>query len=161
MVAAIRTDMVQEMRSFDPYRWRGTAHSVLLRNPYADIGLTCLDGQAAVWIERIDRDYHPLRMERCLGPSPSLALNRADAACAEPRLCPHQRPSISLGSKPPDRVSQEIPCPDSHPGEWREGSLASHHADWVFEKIGDRPLTPATPASARSGRLEHAAMTRL
>jgi hypothetical protein len=29
-----------------------------LRNPYADIGLTCLDGQATVWIgERIDHDY--------------------------------------------------------------------------------------------------------
>lgn len=59
MVAAIRIDMVQEMRSFDPvHRWCGTAHRVLLRNPYADIGLTCRDGQAAVWIgERIDRDY--------------------------------------------------------------------------------------------------------
>jgi hypothetical protein len=59
MVAAIRTGMVREMRSFDPiHRWRGTEHRVLLRNPYADIGLTCLDGQAAVWIcERIDRDY--------------------------------------------------------------------------------------------------------
>jgi hypothetical protein len=34
------------------------AHRVLLRNPYADIGLTCINGQAAVWIgERIDRDY--------------------------------------------------------------------------------------------------------
>lgn len=59
MVAAIRTDMARAMRSFDPiHRWCGTAHRVLLRNPYADIGLTCLDGQAAVWIgERIDRDY--------------------------------------------------------------------------------------------------------
>jgi hypothetical protein len=59
LVAAIRIGMRQDMRSFDPiHRWRGTAHRVLLRNPYADIGLTCLDGQAAVWIgERIDRDY--------------------------------------------------------------------------------------------------------
>jgi hypothetical protein len=59
LVAAIRIGMRQEMRSFDPiHRWRGDAHRVLLRNPYADIGLTCLDGQAAVWIgERIDRDY--------------------------------------------------------------------------------------------------------
>jgi hypothetical protein len=59
LVAAIRIGMRQDMRSFDPiHRWRGTAHRVLLRNPYADIGLTCLDGQAAVWIgERTDRDY--------------------------------------------------------------------------------------------------------
>ncbi|WP_292687858.1 MULTISPECIES: hypothetical protein [unclassified Novosphingobium] len=59
LVAAIRTNMQRELRSFDPiHRWRGTTHRVLLRNPYADIGLTCLDGQAAVWIgERIDRDY--------------------------------------------------------------------------------------------------------
>jgi hypothetical protein len=59
LVAAIRTNMRWDMRSFDPiHRWRGTIHRVLLRNPYADIGLTCLDGQAAVWIgERIDRDY--------------------------------------------------------------------------------------------------------
>jgi hypothetical protein len=59
LVAAIRTHLWRDMRSFDPiHRWRGTAHRVLLRNPYADIGLTCLDGQAAVWIgERIDRDY--------------------------------------------------------------------------------------------------------
>lgn len=59
LVAAIRTHMRRDMRSFDPiHRWRGTAHRVLLHNPYADIGLTCLDGQAAVWIgERIDRDY--------------------------------------------------------------------------------------------------------
>jgi hypothetical protein len=59
LVAAIRIEMREDMRSFDPiHRWRGTAHRALLRNPYADIGLTCLDGQAAVWIgERIDRDY--------------------------------------------------------------------------------------------------------
>lgn len=59
MVASIRTDMVREMRSFAPvHRWRGTEHRVVLRNSYADIGLTCLDGQAAVWIgERIDRAY--------------------------------------------------------------------------------------------------------
>lgn len=59
MVTSIRTAMAREMRSFAPvHRWRGTAHRALLRNPYTDIGLTCLDGQAAVWIgERIDRDY--------------------------------------------------------------------------------------------------------
>jgi hypothetical protein len=59
LVAAIRIGMRQDMRSFDPiHRWRGDAHRVLLRNPYADIGLTCINGQAAVWIgERIDRDY--------------------------------------------------------------------------------------------------------
>jgi hypothetical protein len=32
------------------HRWRGTAHRVLLRNPYADIGLTCLDAS-----RRLDR----------------------------------------------------------------------------------------------------------
>ena len=59
LVAAIRTNMRRIMRSFDPiHRWRGTTHRVLLRNPYADIGLTCLNGHAAVWIgERIDRAY--------------------------------------------------------------------------------------------------------
>lgn len=59
MAAAIRIGVGQEMRSFVPvHRWRGTAHRVLLCNPYADIGLTCLDRQATVWIgERIDRDY--------------------------------------------------------------------------------------------------------
>jgi hypothetical protein len=59
MVAAIRTGHGPRDAILRPvHRWRGTAHRVLLRNPYADIGLTCLDGQAAVWIgERIDRDY--------------------------------------------------------------------------------------------------------
>lgn len=59
LVAAIRANMRRDMRSFDPiHRWRGTEHRVLLRNSYADIGLTCLVGEAAVWIgERIDRDY--------------------------------------------------------------------------------------------------------
>ena len=59
MVVTIRNVMAREMPSFAPvHRWRGTAQRVLLRNPYADIGLTCLDGQASVWIgERIDRAY--------------------------------------------------------------------------------------------------------
>lgn len=59
MVEAIRTGMARAMRSFDPvHRWRGTAHRVLLRNPYADIGLTCLDRQTVVWLgERIDCAY--------------------------------------------------------------------------------------------------------
>ncbi|MDE1918876.1 MAG: hypothetical protein KGJ57_23015 [Sphingomonadales bacterium] len=88
MVAAIRTDMARAMRSFDPiHRWCGTAHRVLLRNPYADIGLTCLDGQAAVWIgERIDRDYR-IRCEwsDVSGPARHWLASIAStfAACAE------------------------------------------------------------------------------
>jgi hypothetical protein len=115
MVASIRTGMVREMRSFAPvHRWRGTAHRVLLRNPYADIGLTCLDGQAAVWIgERIDRDYR-IRCEwsdvsgRPVTGSPaSRRLSRpAPSALA---LSPSTHPSISLGSKPPDRVPSGDP----------------------------------------------------
>ena len=58
-VSAIRREVRLDMRSFDPiHRWRGCASRVLLRNPYADIGVTTGDGLAAVWIgERIDRDY--------------------------------------------------------------------------------------------------------
>jgi hypothetical protein len=68
---------------------------VLLRNPYADIGLTCLDGQAAVWIgERIDRDYR-IRCEWSDVPAgPSALQHRADfrGLCRAPRLCPHHQP---------------------------------------------------------------------
>jgi hypothetical protein len=87
---------------------------VLLRNPYADIGLTCFDGQAAVWIgERIDRDYR-IRCEwsdvsgRPVTGSPaSRRLSRpAPSALA---LSPSTHPSISLGSKPPDRVPSGDP----------------------------------------------------
>ena len=58
-VAEIRREVRQDMRSFDPiHRWRGCAGRVLLRNPYADIGITTDQGLAVVWIgERIDRDY--------------------------------------------------------------------------------------------------------
>jgi hypothetical protein len=68
------------MRSFDPSTAGGDAHRVLLRNPYADIGLTCLDGQAAVWIgERIDRDYR-IRCEwsDVSGPARRWPQHRAD-----------------------------------------------------------------------------------
>lgn len=88
MVVTIRTDMVREMRSFAPvHRWRGTAHRALLRNPYADIGLTCFDGQAAVWIgERIDR-YYRIRCEwsDVSGPARHWLASIAPtfAACAE------------------------------------------------------------------------------
>jgi hypothetical protein len=58
-VAAIRREVRLDLRSFDPiHRWRGCAGRVLLRNPYADIGITTDHGLAAVWIgERVDRDY--------------------------------------------------------------------------------------------------------
>jgi len=58
-VAEIRREVRRDMRSFDPiHRWRGCAGRVLLRNPYADIGITADHGLAVVWIgERIDRDY--------------------------------------------------------------------------------------------------------
>ena len=47
------------MPSFDPvHGWRGCEHRVLLRNPYADIGITTFQGMASVWIaEREDRDF--------------------------------------------------------------------------------------------------------
>jgi hypothetical protein len=87
---------------------------VLLRNPYSDIGLTCLDGQAAVWIvERIDRAYR-IRCEWSDVSSQArhwlASIAPTFAACAEhlgftPLICP----SISLGSKPPDRVSSGDP----------------------------------------------------
>jgi hypothetical protein len=116
MVAEIRTAMAREMRSFaSVHRWRGTAHRVLLRNPYADIGLTCLDGQAAVWIgERIDRDYR-IRCEWSDVSGPArrwLASIAPTFAASAERLgfAPSTCPSISLGSKPPDRVSSG----DSH-----------------------------------------------
>ena len=59
-VAEIRREVRFNMRSFDPiHRWRGCTSRVLLRNPYADIGITTGHGLAAVWIgERVDRDYH-------------------------------------------------------------------------------------------------------
>ncbi|MDE2171970.1 MAG: hypothetical protein KGJ57_21505 [Sphingomonadales bacterium] len=88
MVASIRNVMAREMPSFAPvHRWRGTAHRVLLRNPYADIGLTCFDGQAAVWIgERIDR-YYRIRCEwsDVSGPARHWLAHIAPtfAACAE------------------------------------------------------------------------------
>ena len=58
-VAETQGEVRQDMRSFDPiHRWRGCAGRVLLRNPYADIGITIRGGLAAVWIgERVDRDY--------------------------------------------------------------------------------------------------------
>jgi hypothetical protein len=57
-VAAIRTECGGICDPSIPSTAGGGRASRALRNPYADIGLTCLDGQAAVWIgERIDRDY--------------------------------------------------------------------------------------------------------
>jgi hypothetical protein len=58
-VVEIRRAVRRDMRSFDPiHRWRGCDNRVLLRNPYADIGITTDQGLAVVWIgERIDRDY--------------------------------------------------------------------------------------------------------
>lgn len=58
-VAEIRREVRRDMRSFDPiHRWRGCAGRVLLRNPYADIGISTDQGLAVVWIgELIDRDY--------------------------------------------------------------------------------------------------------
>ena len=58
-VADIRQAFRRQMPSFDPvHGWRGCEHRVLLRNPYADIGLTTYQGRASVWIaEREDRDF--------------------------------------------------------------------------------------------------------
>jgi hypothetical protein len=157
------------MRSFDPiHRWRD-AHRVLLRNPYADIGLTCLDGQAAVWIgERIDRDYR-IRCEwsDVSGPPRLARQHRADfrGLCRAPRLCPHRQPSISLGSKPPDRVPSGDPMsrlPTS--GEWREGSLCRTTADWPFHWVAEitamDPLSGSYTCIGTVGRPEPAVMTR-
>jgi hypothetical protein len=80
-------------------------------------------------------------MERCLGPARHWLASIAPtfAACAE-RLgfAPITRPSISLGSKPPDRVSSGDPMsrlPTS--GEWREGSLGRTTADWPFDWVAE------------------------
>lgn len=58
-VAEIRREFRQNMPSFDPaHGWRGCEHRVLLRNPYADIGITTSQGMASVWIaEREDPDF--------------------------------------------------------------------------------------------------------
>jgi hypothetical protein len=120
----------REMRSFDAiHRWRGTAHRVLLRNPYADIGLTCLDGQAAVWIgERID--HYRIRCEWSDVSGPAVTGSPASRRLSRPapsaRLCPHRHTHRSaLARSRLIAFLQEIPMsrmPTS--GEWREGSLA-------------------------------------
>jgi len=68
------------MRSFDPvHRWRGSAGRVLLRNAFADIGITSEHGLAVIWIgERIDCDYRI----RCEWTDASAAAQRWLAAIA-------------------------------------------------------------------------------
>ena len=63
-VADIRRDVRAAMPSFDPaHGWRGCSDRVLLRNTFADVGITTADGIASVWIaERDDRTYR-LRCE--------------------------------------------------------------------------------------------------
>lgn len=61
-VADIRREVRRELRSFDPvHGWRGTAHRVLLRNTYADIGITTWQGVATVWIASRDDPAFRLR----------------------------------------------------------------------------------------------------
>lgn len=64
LVAEIRREVRLDLGSFDPlHGWRGTAHRVILRNTYADIGITTGQGHAAIWLsERVDRVYR-LRCE--------------------------------------------------------------------------------------------------
>lgn len=62
-VADIRREVRFGLRSFDPvHGWRGTVHRVLLRNTYADIGITTRQGMATVWIT--EREDHAFRL-RC------------------------------------------------------------------------------------------------
>jgi hypothetical protein len=147
----------------------GTAHRVLLRNPYADIGLTCLDGEAAVWIgERIDRDYR-IRCEwsDVSGPARLWLASIAPtfAVAAAPRLCPY--PSACRSALAQSRLSVPLEIIMSRlptSGEWREGSLVA--PPLIGRSIGSpksRPWIPcpaATPASARCGRPDLAVMTR-
>ena len=62
--ADIRREVRADMRSFDQAQgWRGCAHRVLLRNPYADIGITTWQGIATLWIAERDDPAYRLRCE--------------------------------------------------------------------------------------------------
>jgi hypothetical protein len=106
---------------------------VLLRNPYADIGLTCLDGQAAVWIgERIDRDYR-IRCEWSDVSGPAASGSPASRRLSRPPLRASALPpsislSISLGSKPPDRAfSGDHHVPIAHLWRMARRQPLPHH----------------------------------
>jgi hypothetical protein len=144
---------------------------VLLRNPYSDIGLTCLDGQAAVWIgERIDRAYR-IRCEwsdvssRPVTGSP--ASRRPSRPVPSALALPHRHAHRSaLARSRLIAFLQEIPmCRLPTSGEWREGSLGRTTADWPFDWVAEitaiDPLTHSYTCIGRSGRPEPAAMTRL
>jgi hypothetical protein len=154
--------------SFAPFhRWRGTAHRVLLRNPYADIGLTCLDGQAAVWIgERIDRDYR-IRCEwsdvsgRPATGSP--ASRRLSRPVPSASAYPHQHSHRSaLARSRLIAFLQEIPMsrlPTS--GEWREGSLGRTTADWPFDWVAEiTAIDPLTHSYTCIGTVRQAGARR-
>jgi len=64
LVADVRREVRAELRSFDPaHGWRGCADLVLLRNPYADVGITTWQGIASVWMTERDDAAYRLRCE--------------------------------------------------------------------------------------------------
>jgi hypothetical protein len=143
---------------------------VLLRNPYADLGLTCINGQAAVWIgERIDRDYR-IRCEWSDVSGPAhhwlVSITPAfEAAASASALPPSISLSISLGSKPPDRSFWRSSCPDCPP--LANGAKAACVAQPLIGRSTGLPRSrpwilrqAAKPASARCGRPDLAVMTR-
>jgi hypothetical protein len=106
---------------------------VLLRNPYADIGLTCLDGQAAVWIgERIDRDYR-IRCEwsDVSGPARRWLTSIAptfEASAARLGFAPIHQPVDQPWLKAPDRaLSGDHHVPIAHLWRMARRQPLPHH----------------------------------
>lgn len=68
----LRDDLIAQARrafpSLEPHEgWRGREDRILLRNGYADFGLSIYGGLAAVWIvERDDTSYHEAELQRPL-----------------------------------------------------------------------------------------------
>ena len=68
----LRDDLIAQARrafpSLEPHDgWRGREDRILLRNGYADFGLSIYGGLAAVWIvERDDTSYHEAELRRPL-----------------------------------------------------------------------------------------------
>lgn len=68
----LRDDLIAQARrafpSLEPQDgWRGREDRILLRNGYADFGLSIYGGLAAVWIvERDDTSYHEAELRRPL-----------------------------------------------------------------------------------------------
>ena len=55
LIHRARAEVRAQLPNFEPIaRWRGCHHRILLRNPYADIGLIVGHGSAAIWLGRRD-----------------------------------------------------------------------------------------------------------